>query len=203
MNALKRLMDVALAFVLLILTVPIQVLTAALVVMDLGRPAMFHQLRMGLGGRPFRVFKFRSMRRQPEDGARLSDEERLTPLGRSIRRFRLDELPQTLLILAGKMSLVGPRPLYPSGHATENDRLFQRRHVVRPGMTGWAQVNGNTLLSEREKLALDVEYVARASSAFDFKILWLTVLTVLNGERRNEANIERALIHADRLDRNG
>lgn len=202
MNALKRLMDISLALVLLTLTAPVQALTAVLVAMDLGRPALFHQQRMGRGGQPFRVFKFRSMRHQSETGPPLSDEDRLTRLGRTIRRFRLDELPQTLLILTGKMSLVGPRPLYPRGHAPENDRLFQRRHAVRPGMTGWAQVNGNTLLSEREKLALDVEYVALASPVFDLGILWLTVLTVMRGERRNEANIERALIHADRLDWN-
>lgn len=201
MNAVKRLMDVALALVLLILTAPVQILTALLVAMDLGRPTMFHQLRMGRGGQPFRVFKFRSMRNQPAGGEPLSDEDRLTPLGRTIRRFRLDELPQTLLILTGKMSMVGPRPLHPSGHAPENNSLFERRHALRPGMTGWAQVNGNTLLSEREKLALDVDYISRASPSFDLTILWLTLLTVLKGERRNEANIERALIHADRLDR--
>ncbi len=203
MRPAKRVMDVALALVLLTLTAPIQAATALLVALDLGRPTMFHQLRMGWGGQPFRLFKFRSMRHQPETGGPLTDDERVTPLGRAIRRFRLDELPQTLLILKGQMSLVGPRPLHPSGHAAENDALFQRRHAVRPGMTGWAQVNGNTLLNEREKLALDVEYVSRASVAFDIEILWLTVLTVLTGERRNEANIERALIHADRLDRNG
>lgn len=203
MTGAKRLVDVVLATVLLVLTAPIQAATAVVVAIDLGRPTLFHQLRMGRGGQPFRVFKFRSMRHQPEIGPPLSDDERVTPLGRAIRRFRLDELPQTLLILTGKMSLVGPRPLYPGGHASENDGLFQRRHRVRPGMTGWAQVNGNTLLTEREKLALDVDYVSRATLIFDLRILWLTVLTVLRGERRNEANIERALIHADRLDRHG
>lgn len=203
MSALKRLLDLALALGLLLLTAPVIAATAVLVAIDLGRPAMFSQLRMGRDGEPFRLFKFRSMRHQPETGGHLSDDDRLTPLGRTLRRFRLDELPQALLILSGKMSFVGPRPLYPDGHAPENDHLFRRRHAVRPGMTGWAQVNGNTLLSEREKLALDVEYVSRASPGFDLKILWLTVLTVLKGERRNEANIERALIHADRLDRSG
>lgn len=203
MTRAKRPIDVLLATVLLVLTMPVQAATAVLVAIDLGRPTMFHQVRMGRGGRPFRVSKFRSMRHQPEIGRPLSDEERVTPLGRAIRRFRLDELPQTLLILTGKMSLVGPRPLHPTGHAMENDLLFQRRHTVCPGMTGWAQVNGNTLLSEREKLALDVDYVSRASLILDLKILCLTVLTVLTGERRNEANIGRALIHADRLDRHG
>lgn len=203
MNTVKRFMDVALAMVLLTVTAPVQAVTAVLVAIDLGLPAMFYQQRMGRNGKTFRVFKFRSMRHQPELSEPLSDEDRLTPMGRTIRRFRLDELPQALLILTGKMSLVGPRPLHPRGHAPENDVLFQRRHAVRPGLTGWAQVNGNTLLNEREKLALDVEYVSRASTAFDLTILWLTVLTVVRGERRNEANIERALIHADRFGRNG
>jgi lipopolysaccharide/colanic/teichoic acid biosynthesis glycosyltransferase len=196
-------MDVALALVLLVLTAPVQIVTALLVAMDLGRPTLFHQQRMGRGGQSFSVFKFRSMCHQPAGSKPLSDEERLTPLGRSIRRFRLDELPQIFLILTGKMSMVGPRPLHPSGHAPANNSLFERRHVLRPGMTGWAQVNGNTLLSEREKMALDVEYISRASPYFDLMILWLTVLTVLKGESRNEANIERALIHADRIDRGG
>lgn len=200
---MKRLMDVTLALVLLILTAPVQALTAVLVAIDLGRPTIFFQPRMGRGGRPFRLFKFRSMRPQPEGGELLSDDDRVSPVGRVIRRFRLDELPQAVLILTGEMSLVGPRPLHVAGHAAENDALFRLRHMVRPGIAGWAQVNGNTLLEEREKLALDVEYVARSSPLFDLKILWLTLLTVLRGERRNEANIERALIHADSLNRNG
>lgn len=198
---IKRLMDIVLASTVLLLTAPIQVVTLVLVAIDLGRPAMFYQQRMGRNGVPFKVYKFRSMRHQPSEGSLLSDEERVTSLGRVIRRFRLDELPQAVLILKGTMSLVGPRPLYPCGHAPENDHLFRRRHAVRPGLTGWAQVNGNTLLAEREKLALDVHYASRASVAFDVKILWLTVLTVIRGERRNELEIERALIHADHLDR--
>lgn len=203
MTALKRLLDILLALILSAVTLPVQALTYVLVIRNLGRPAMFRQVRMGRGGEPFDVFKFRSMRPQPEDAPALSDDERVTAFGRVIRRFRLDELPQVLLILSGKMSLVGPRPLFPTGHAPENDYLFRLRHRVRPGMTGWAQVNGNTLLSEREKLALDVEYVFRATPAFDLRILWLTVLTLLRGERRNEAAIRRALIHADRIDRSG
>lgn len=201
--ALKRVLDLVLALILFVATAPVQAAVAALVALELGRPTLFSQQRMGRGGKPFRVFKFRSMRPQPAEGPALGDDERVSPLGRVIRRFRLDELPQTLLILTGQMSLVGPRPLYPTGHAPENDLLFRHRHRVRPGMTGWAQVNGNTLLSEREKLALDAVYVSRVSPAFDLRILWLTVLTLLEGERRHEANIERALVYADHIDRNG
>ena len=200
---LKRLQDAFFAFVILVITAPVQVIVAVAVATTLGRPVLFHQLRAGQDGSTFRLMKFRSMRPQPTKGSPLSDEERVTTAGRIIRRFRLDELPQLLLILLGHMALVGPRPLYPSGHGAENDLLFRFRHRVRPGMTGWAQVNGNTLLSEREKLALDAVYVAKVSPLFDVRILWQTLVTILRGERRDEANIQKALILADSLDRRG
>jgi lipopolysaccharide/colanic/teichoic acid biosynthesis glycosyltransferase len=200
---IKRSFDVLLSVVLICLTAPLHLLTAVLVATDLGRPVLFYQLRKGRNDSIFRLVKFRSMRPQPTDGRILDDAARVTPGGVFIRRFRLDELPQLVLILSGQMSLVGPRPLFPFGHAPENDRLFRYRHRVRPGMTGWAQVNGNTLLSEREKLALDAVYVSRTSIHFDFWILWLTFLTILRGERRHEGNIEGALRHADRINRSG
>lgn len=203
MMLLKRGVDILLGLILLGLTAPLQLATALIVALDLRPPVLFHQLRAGRDGTTFRLFKFRSMQLQPSHGPALADEDRVTPAGLFIRRFRLDELPQILLILSGAMSLVGPRPLYPSGHAPENDFLFRYRHKVRPGLTGWAQVNGNTLLSEHEKLALDAVYVSKASLSFDLWILWLTLLTVVRGERRNPANIERALSFADRLDRSG
>ena len=200
---IKRGLDVVLAVALLVLTAPLQLLTAILVAGSLGRPTLFHQPRAGRNGATFRLFKFRSMRPQPTTGPQLDDASRVSAVGTMIRRFRFDELPQVLLILAGHMSMVGPRPLYPSGHDLTNDQLFRYRHQVRPGLTGWAQVNGNTLLSEREKLALDAVYVSRVSVLFDAWILWQTLVTVIRGERRHEANIERALRFADRLDRNG
>lgn len=199
----KRGLDIGLSLILLLLTAPLQALVAIMVAVDLGRPVLFHQLRAGQEGTTFRLFKFRSMRPQPSEAVDLSDESRVTRLGQLIRRFRFDELPQVMLILRGRMSLVGPRPLYPSGHASENNNLFRYRHHVRPGMTGWAQVNGNTLLSEREKLALDIVYVSKASPLFDAWILWRTLVTVVRGERRDEANIRRALVVADCLDRRG
>lgn len=203
MTLVKRALDIILGLILLCMTAPLQLITALIVAIDLRPPVLFHQLRAGRNGKTFRLFKFRSMRPQPENAPARSDADRVTPAGLFIRRFRLDELPQVMLILSGSMSLVGPRPLYPSGHAPENDFLFRYRHRVRPGMTGWAQVNGNTLLSEREKLALDAVYVSRVSPGFDLWILWLTLETIVRGERRHAANIERALIFADRLDRNG
>lgn len=200
---IRRAADVALATLILVLTSPIQAATAFVVLLELGRPVLFRQTRAGRAGTTFEVVKFRSMHPQPAQGPSLPDDARTSAWGRIIRRFRFDELPQVFLILQGKMSMVGPRPLYPSGHRPENAELFDRRHRVRPGFTGWAQVNGNTLLEEREKLALDVFYVDHASLGFDLRILWMTVLTVIGGEKRHEANIERALIHADRSGRHG
>lgn len=200
---IKRLADVTASVLLIGLTAPLMLVLAILVAVDLGRPVLFHQVRAGRGGATFRLLKFRSMRPPSDDGLHESDAQRVTPLGRVLRRLRLDELPQAVLILTGRMSLVGPRPLYPSGHEAGNDRLFRFRHRVRPGMTGWAQVNGNTLLSEREKLALDAVYVSRVSLLFDAWILWRTLVTLARGERREETQIERALSFADRLDRSG
>lgn len=200
---LKRCLDLLLASVLLILTAPVEALAVVLVAIDLGRPVMFSQMRAGRDGSVFRLFKLRTMRPQPDDGRTLSDAERVTALGLTLRRFRLDELPQVFLILRGDMSFVGPRPLHPQGHAPENDHLFRYRHRVRPGMTGWAQVNGNTLLAEREKLALDAVYVSRAATLFDLWVLLLTLVTIIGGERRNEQNIREALLHADCIDRRG
>lgn len=198
----KRVADVVMALLLLVLTLPIQVLTAALVAVDLGRPVIFRQLRAARGEGTFQLVKFRSMRHQPA-GASLSDEERVTAVGRFLRRTRFDELPQLWLILRGDMAFVGPRPLYPRAHSTSNDDLFDYRRRARPGMTGWAQVNGNTLLSEREKLALDAYYVGHASFGFDLLIVVMTVGVILRGERRNEKALKEALAYADRLDRRG
>lgn len=185
---------------LLALTAPIQLLVAGLVAMDLGTPVLFNQERAGMNGRIFRLVKFRSMRSQ-SPGAALSDAERVTKFGRWLRRVRLDELPQLWLILVGHMAFVGPRPLYPDPHSASNRLLFDYRHQVRPGLTGWAQVNGNTFLDEREKLALDAYYVSRSSITFDIRILLLTFLVIVRGERRNNQAIEEALRYADRISR--
>lgn len=200
---IKRAFDIVLALTLLILTAPLAALQALFVAVAMGRPVLFHQARAGLNCMPFRLVKFRSMRPQPVDGPPLSDAERTTALGALIRRLRLDELPQLWLILQGRMAFVGPRPLYPDGASPENRALFVHRHRVRPGLTGWAQVNGNTLLTEREKLALDVHYVDHASLLLDLGIIAMTVATVIRGERRSEANIGKALEYADRIDRGG
>ena len=176
---MKRLFDFsAAALGLLLLALPLLVLTL-LVRRKLGRPAFFRQVRPGLHGRPFQMVKFRTMTdaRGP-DGALLPDADRLTPFGRFLRGSSLDELPELWNVLRGDMSLVGPRPLlmeYLPLYTPEQ----ARRHAVRPGITGWAQVNGRNALSWEEKFALDVWYVDHQSLALDISILWRTVRKVL------------------------
>lgn len=179
---MKRLFDVTVsAALLLVLAVPLAVL-AVLVQRKLGSPVFFRQTRPGLHGKPFELIKFRTMTdaRGP-DGTLLPDSERLTPFGRWLRATSLDELPELWNVLKGDMSLVGPRPLlmeYLPLYTPEQ----ARRHEVRPGITGWAQVNGRNALSWEEKFRLDVWYVDNRSFWLDLRILWLTVRKVLARE---------------------
>lgn len=176
---MKRCFDVLVAAVaLLVLAVPLCVL-ALLVRMKLGKPVLFAQIRPGMHGKPFRMVKFRTMTdaRGP-DGALLPDAERLPPFGRFLRATSLDELPELWNVLKGDMSLVGPRPLlmeYLPLYSTEQ----ARRHEVRPGVTGWAQINGRNALSWEEKFELDVWYVDHQSFMLDIRILWRTARKVL------------------------
>jgi len=176
----KRFMDIGIASICLCVFLPIICLTALLVGLRLGRPVFFAQQRPGLGGHPFTVYKFRTMtdERQP-DGSILPDEQRLTPFGRFLRSSSLDELPQLWSVLIGDMSLVGPRPLLMEYLPLYNE-VQLRRHTVRPGITGWAQVNGRNTLSWKSKFEHDVWYVDNCSFALDIKILWLTILKVVN-----------------------
>ena len=176
---MKRLLDLTAALLgLIVLALPL-LLLVWLVRRKLGRPAFFRQVRPGLHGRPFQMVKFRTMTdaRGP-DGALLPDAERLTPFGRFLRASSLDELPELWNVLKGDMSLVGPRPLlmeYLPLYTPEQ----ARRHAVRPGITGWAQVNGRNALSWEEKFALDVWYVDHQSLWLDIRILWMTAVKVL------------------------
>lgn len=171
---------------LVVLTLPISLLVGAVVALAvlilLGRPVLFTQVRPGMGGRPFHMFKFRSMlNATDEEGRLLPDELRLTRFGRFLRSTSLDELPELWNVLKGEMSLVGPRPLlmeYLQHYSVEQ----ARRHEVRPGITGWAQVNGRNSVSWEQKFQLDVWYVDNRSLGLDLKILWLTVLNVLRRE---------------------
>ncbi|MEV6692360.1 sugar transferase [Micromonospora sp. NPDC051196] len=172
----KRLFDVVLAAVLLLLTAPLMAAVAVTVAVGLGRPVLFRQCRIGLDERPFELVKFRSMR-EPR-GDLLSDADRLTPLGRWLRATSLDELPTLWNVLRGDMSLVGPRPLLPA-YLGRYSPTQARRHEVRPGVTGLAQVRGRNCLDWDDKLALDVEYVERRDLRLDLSILVATVGTTL------------------------
>lgn len=176
---MKRTLDLAMAAVLLLFLSPLLLLTALGVWIFLGSPVFFTQVRPGLNGQPFRLYKFRSMRDLSDaNGCAISDQHRLTSFGRLLRRLSFDELPQLLNVLLGDMSLVGPRPLlmeYLPIYSPEQ----ARRHEVRPGITGWAQVNGRNAISWEDKFALDVWYVDHRSMWLDIKILWLTVHKVM------------------------
>jgi lipopolysaccharide/colanic/teichoic acid biosynthesis glycosyltransferase len=180
--AVKRAIDLSAAAVGLLLAAPVLVAAAVAIRVRLGRPVLFLQERPGLGGRPFRVVKFRTMREaRGPDGQPLPDGERLTPLGRALRATSVDELPQLWNVLRGDVSLVGPRPLLMQYLPRYSPRQA-RRHEVLPGITGWAQVNGRNAISWEEKFDLDVWYVENWSLALDLRILALTVARVFRRE---------------------
>jgi lipopolysaccharide/colanic/teichoic acid biosynthesis glycosyltransferase len=176
---MKRSLDLCGALTLLILLAPLMAGLAGLVRLTLGPPALFRQPRPGLGGRPFTLYKFRTMiNARGPDGELQPDGPRLTRLGRLLRAASLDELPELFNVVRGDMSLVGPRPLlleYLGRYTPEQ----ARRHAVRPGVTGWAQVNGRNSLSWEEKFVLDVWYVDHHSLWLDLKILLLTARQVI------------------------
>jgi len=175
-------MDILGSMLCLILLSPLLLLLVVLIARSMGRPVLFRQIRPGRGGVPFEMIKFRSMRdARTRDGTWLPDAERLTSLGRKLRRSSLDELPELFNVLRGDMSLVGPRPLlmkYLPLYSPEQ----ARRHDVRPGITGWAQINGRNAISWPEKFALDVWYVDNRTLWLDLKILWRTVAKVVRRE---------------------
>jgi lipopolysaccharide/colanic/teichoic acid biosynthesis glycosyltransferase len=174
-------LDVALSSLALLLLSPVLLVVTILIRLSMGCPILFRQQRPGYQGVPFITFKFRSMTDQRDSAGRpLPDAERITPLGRLLRRYSLDEIPQFWNVLRGDMSLVGPRPLlmqYLDRYTPEQ----ARRHTVPQGITGWTQVNGRNDLPWEEKLALDVWYVDHWSLGLDLRILALTFRNVLSG----------------------
>lgn len=179
-DPVKRLLDIIIAAAALVLLSPVLLLLAWQIRRKLGTPVLFRQVRPGRGGIPFVMYKFRTMRdAADENGRPLPDAERLTPFGRKLRAASLDELPELWNVLKGDMSLVGPRPLLMEYLPLYNAEQ-RRRHLVRPGITGWAQVNGRNAISWPEKFRLDVWYVENRSLLLDIKILFLTVKKVLN-----------------------
>jgi lipopolysaccharide/colanic/teichoic acid biosynthesis glycosyltransferase len=178
----KRVLDVVGAGSALMVLSPVLAVTALAVRRRLGSPVLFVQERGGRGGSTFRLLKFRTMLDAVDrDGRPLPDEERLTPFGERLRRTSLDELPELVNVLRGEMSLVGPRPLL-ADYLGRYSPQQARRHEVRPGLTGWTQVNGRNGLTWPEKFDLDVWYVDHVSLGLDLRILWRTVAAVLRPE---------------------
>lgn len=179
---MKSFFDLAFTLLGLIFIWPLILLLAVLVRIRLGSPVFFRQVRPGLYGRPFKMYKFRTMTDERDtEGNLLPDDQRLPLFGKLLRSTSLDELPELINVLKGEMSLVGPRPLlmeYLPFYSTDQ----ARRHAVRPGITGWAQVNGRNAISWEEKFKLDVWYVDNQSLWLDLKILWMTFAKVFKRE---------------------
>lgn len=185
---LKRTLDLAIAIPLLVCVLPILLALWLLIRLRMGTPVIFRQRRGGLSNTSFDFYKFRTMTDQRDSaGNLLPDADRLTPLGAWLRRTSMDELPQLWNVVRGDMSLVGPRPLLEK-YLSRYDATQRRRHDVRPGITGWAQVNGRNLLSWPEKFAMDVWYVENRTFKLDLQILWRTIVVMLRREGVNHAS---------------
>ncbi|MFZ2889151.1 sugar transferase [Sulfuricurvum sp.] len=193
-NLIKPLFDQLLAVTLLILALPLIALIALLIVFTMGRPVLFTQRRPGLHGKIFTIYKFRTMSDTRDINEELlSDELRLRGVGKWVRSLSLDELPQLLNVLKGEMSFIGPRPLLPE-YLPLYTLQQARRHDVKPGITGWAQINGRNAISWEEKFRYDIEYVDNISFAFDFKIFYRTFAKVFIKEgisQAGEATMEK------------
>ena len=186
-----RLISASTAIIGVVLAAPVMLILAISIAATMGRPVLFRQDRAGLGGKPFKMLKFRSMREAYDaSGQPLPDADRITPLGRFLRRSRLDELPELLNILRGEMAWIGPRPLLPHTISAMGD-AGERRCAVRPGLTGWAQINGNSLLSDEEKLSLDLWYVENCNPLLNVMIVLATIRVIIAGERVNQKALEK------------
>lgn len=198
----KRLFDILLSAIALIAFFPLLIIISLGILITMGRPVMFTQVRVGHRGVDFKLVKFRSMREAYDlMGRPLADEKRITPFGKFLRRSRLDELPELWLVLKGTMSLVGPRPL--TGALLDEYGVRGARMRTRPGLTGLSQVSGNTLLNPTEKFAIDLFYNDHHSVWFDIKIILKTISVVLNGEAREINVINEAADYAKCVNRGG
>ena len=181
-NFFKPLLDKLLSLLLIIIFLPVMIVVAIAIYIWDGRPIIFTQDRPGYKGKIFKIYKFRTMTNEKdENGNLLPDEKRLKGLGKFIRSVSLDELPQLFNVLKGDMSFIGPRPLLVEYLPLYNDKQ-KKRHDVKPGITGWAQVNGRNAISWQEKFEYDVWYVEHLSFLLDMKIFWLTFLKVIKRE---------------------
>ncbi|WP_458352158.1 sugar transferase [Peribacillus frigoritolerans] len=190
---MKRIIDFLISLILLVILSPVMVILGILIKFNLGTPILFKQTRPGFKGKPFILYKFRSMNNQTDvHGIPLPDHLRLTRFGNTLRKLSLDELPQLVNVVKGDLSLVGPRPLLMEYLPLYNDDQA-KRHDVRPGITGWAQVNGRNAISWEEKFKLDVWYVNHQSFLLDFKILLFTMVKVVKSEGVNSGTNETML----------
>jgi len=184
---IKRILDFIVAFLVLLLVSPVFLIVAFLLFIQNNGSIFFYQERPGYNEEPFHIIKFKTMTDETdEDGNLLPDVERITALGQFVRKFSLDELPQLINVLKGDMSLIGPRPLL-FKYIPLYSALQRRRHEVRPGITGWAQVNGRNSISWTKKFELDIYYVENVSFTLDLKIFWLTLLKVIKQEGVNQS----------------
>lgn len=187
---IKRLIDLVVATILLIILSPIIIFLALLILFFNGRPIFFTQQRPGFNGKIFKIYKFRTMRNQLADKLtqqELKDHQRITALGAFVRKTSLDELPQLMNVIKGDLSLVGPRPLLVEYLPLYNERQ-KKRHSVKPGITGWAQINGRNAISWEEKFKYDIWYVENWSLVLDFKIIFLTFFKLFKPAGINVSN---------------
>ncbi len=182
---MKRFSDLLFSLIAGLFFLPLILIISIIILVFMGKPILFIQVRPGFQGKSFRIYKFRTMKSAvDQSGTLLPDDKRLTAVGKILRRFSFDELPQLFNIIKGDLSFVGPRPLlmeYLPRYTPEQ----ARRHQVKPGVTGWAQVNGRNAISWEEKFKLDVWYVDHRNFVLDMKILWCTILKVIRGEGIN------------------
>lgn len=184
---IKRTFDFFFALFGIVILSPVFLIVAILVRIKLGSPVLFKQVRPGLHGIPFSIYKFRTMTdERSSEGNLLPDSLRLTTFGKLLRKLSLDELPQLFNVLIGDISLVGPRPLLMQ-YLTRYTPKQARRHEVRPGITGWAQVNGRNAISWEEKFEMDVWYVDNRTFWLDLKIIWMTIIKVLRSDGISQA----------------
>lgn len=183
---MKRIFDVIVTLIVLLPILPLMGLIAVIIAMKMGRPVLFTQKRPGLYGQPFMLYKFRTMNDDKDENGRLRpDSERLTPLGIRMRALSLDELPQLFNVIKGDLSMVGPRPLLMDYLVLYNDTQ-KKRHMVKPGITGWAQVNGRNSITWEEKFSMDVWYAENRTFLTDLKIILITIKKVMRREGINE-----------------
>ena len=185
---IQRLFDIAVSATGLIISAPITLTTAVVISKKLGKPVLFRQVRPGQDGKPFEIYKFRTMSdERDENGELLPDDQRMTPVGTFIRKSSIDELPQLINVLKGDISLVGPRPLLMEYLPLYNDEQ-KKRHNVKPGITGWAQVNGRNAISWDQKFKLDVWYAENQSFKLDMYIIYKTIINILQRKDINAPN---------------